>query len=184
MALTTKQQRQIDYYNQQFQADGTAHYLFACHAAFPVVFSVEMLHQLWANFKVIGEIHIPKVVISDFLLSNLCQEVGLGLYEFRDKGIRTTLLHNLEQQFDKPHRNRLAAFLYQYAQNNYNTPEYQNLKDTHQWTALATLNPQEAIQKLVMQFLSRLLKMMLLKKCVFILCLKKLWNNNLFWRIY
>jgi Leucine-rich repeat (LRR) protein/GTPase SAR1 family protein len=148
MALTTKQQRQIDYYNQQFQADGTAHYLFACHAAFPVVFSVEMLHQLWVNFKVVGEASIPKVVISDFLLSNLCQEVGLGLYEFRDEGIRTALLHDLEQQFDKLYRNRLAAFLYQYAQNNYNTPEYQNLKDTHQWTALATLNPQEAIQKI------------------------------------
>jgi tetratricopeptide (TPR) repeat protein len=148
MALTTKQQRQIDYYNQQFQADGTAHYLFACHAAFPVVFSVEMLHQLWANFKVIGEISIPKVVISDFLLSNLCQEVGLGLYEFRDKGIRTALLHDLEQQFDKQHRNRLAAFLFQYAEKHYNTTEYQNLKDTHQWTALATLNPQEAIQKI------------------------------------
>ena len=74
--------------------NGETHLQLACHAALPLGLTPELLYSIWANFQVDcygNSLGIPWIATADLLLSNLCIEVGSGLYEM-DRQVRHALL--------------------------------------------------------------------------------------------
>src|SRR2546429_2730837 len=77
---------------------GEAHLYLACHAAFPLALTPDLLYRLWANFPhdIQGkQLKIPWIAVADLLLSSLCEEVGQELYEM-NVFVRAALLSNLK----------------------------------------------------------------------------------------
>src|SRR6266566_7177951 len=96
------------------------HYYLACHAAFPLALTPDLLYRLWANFQHDSNgrrMHIPWIAVSDLLLSNLCQEVGHELYEM-DIAVRDALLSDLQNMpnFAEQRIKELTHFLLTYIQ--------------------------------------------------------------------
>lgn len=152
--LDKRKHRKIDYFKKQYEIlYGEGHFLFLCHAAFPVMFTPDMLYRMWLNFGIIQSnenkltYHVNQIVVSDIILSNISIEIGYELYEF-DKEIRTYLLSELEQNFGKQYLKIIATFLYKYAEIYYKHPSEQHYKDTHQWTAQVVINPQLAVKSI------------------------------------
>ena len=44
-------QRIVSFQNRFTPIYGEGHFIFACHAAFPVIFTPDMLHRIWLNFN-------------------------------------------------------------------------------------------------------------------------------------
>lgn len=137
-----------------YNRNGEAHLLFACHAALPLGLTPELLYSLWNNFKVDGDgesLNIPWVATPDLLLSNLCEEVGAGLYEM-DRQIRITLLNLLEQDthFELKRIRELAAFLATYVQPQLKSEnlDIRDFSQAQNWVAMAYLRPEKAAQEL------------------------------------
>jgi small GTP-binding protein len=146
-------ERKISLLKKRFQTEGEGHIIFARHAAFPIVFTPDLLSCLWLNFNTYYEhnnssnIHyIHHTAVSDFLLSNLCHEIGFELYEM-DKEIRNVLLNELrtDKRFGQQRITMLASFLYQYAETHYRSSSEQHFKEMHHWTALTIAQPQQAV---------------------------------------
>ena len=120
------------------------HLLFACHAAFPTGVTVHMLYQMWANFSVVPGRKRPMdpIVISDFLLSNLCRETSLGIFEINGK-VREELLERLraDKRFGEKRVEALAFFLYQYIQRSVQERDFDTFRETQYWTAMAVISP-------------------------------------------
>jgi len=130
---------------------GKAHLELACHAAFPLVLTPDMLYQIWASFVP----QAPWTAVADVLLSSLCSEVGYELYEM-DTTMRHLLLEYLRDdvQFGQPRLERLATFLQQYMEP---LVISDNVNDRHlamaqQWTALVYTQPGKAIEQIVEAF--------------------------------
>lgn len=133
-----------------------AHWLFACHAAFPVLLTPGLLYQLWLNFRTIpnknGEIkYIPYMAVSDLLLSDLVKEVSAGMYEM-SPGIRFALLQYLQQTpvAGGPGRvQQIADFIQVWtAECLTGTDERtQAFRETQQWAIEVYLNPDFAIRQ-------------------------------------
>ncbi|MCO6489777.1 MAG: hypothetical protein J5I98_15280, partial [Phaeodactylibacter sp.] len=136
---------------------GDGHYILACHAAFPVAFTPDMLYQIWANFKQYPAFaslpgryrQIDPMAVSDLLLSNLCRPAALDIFEM-DNEVRAYFLYKLreDRRFGQPRVLALANFLMQYwtAKTLAQYPE--SFKQTIYWTALATLDPDAAARKI------------------------------------
>src|SRR5579871_1042559 len=58
---------------------GSQHLWLACHAAFPLVLTPELINLLRNNF--LDDRGIPWIAEPDFLLSPLCRPIGEGLFE-------------------------------------------------------------------------------------------------------
>jgi len=131
---------------QQF---GEAHLTLACHAAFPLVLTPDLLYRLWANFVP----QAPWTAVADVLLSPLCREVGHELYEM-DVAVRNLLLKELkgDERFGHQHLNELADFLTDYvAQQLYSDDsDVRDLAQAQRWTALAYTRPGEAARELAL----------------------------------
>ena len=56
------------------------HFLFACHAALPVVLTPDLLYHIWIHFQD-EKNRFPYEAVSDLLLSGLCREVRPQLFE-------------------------------------------------------------------------------------------------------
>jgi hypothetical protein len=143
--------RRIEAFERRF---GKTHLIFACHAAFPLALTPDLLYKLWANFQ--RDIHgfvlgIPWVAVADLLLSSLCDEVGRELYEM-DTAVRNSLLNRLkdDENFGQQRINELSDFLLVYVQQplQNNDREVRDFAQVQRWTALAYVKPSEVAQEL------------------------------------
>ncbi|MEZ2277016.1 MAG: CHAT domain-containing protein [Microcoleus sp.] len=143
--------RRIEAFERRF---GKTHLIFACHAAFPLALTPDLLYKLWANFQrdthgfVLG---IPWVAVADLLLSSLCDEVGRELYEM-DTAVRNSLLNRLkdDENFGQQRINELSDFLLVYVRQQLqsNDQEVRDFAQAQRWTALAYTRPSEAAREL------------------------------------
>ena len=76
------------------QEFGEAHLNLACHAAFPLSLTPDLLYQIWANFVP----EAPWTAVARVLLSRLCKQVSSEMYEM-DSAVRNLLLRELKVQF-------------------------------------------------------------------------------------
>ncbi len=145
--------RRIEAFERRF---GKTHLIFACHAAFPLALTPDLLYKLWANFQ--RDIHgfvlgIPWVAVADLLLSSLCDEVGRELYEM-DTAVRNSLLNRLKENdnFGPQRINELSDFLLVYVRQQLqsNDQEVRDFAQAQRWTALAYARPSEAARELTL----------------------------------
>lgn len=145
--------RRIQSFNKSF---GQAHLYLACHAAFPIALTPDLLYLLWKNFQrdINGEqLEIPWIAVADLLLSSLCNEVGHELYEM-DVAVRNILLKQLQenQNLGKSRIKNLSNFLLGYIQPQLYSEDQdiQDLAHAQRLTALAYSNPNEAARELAL----------------------------------
>ncbi|MEH2253536.1 hypothetical protein [Nostoc sp.] len=143
--------RRIESFSKRF---GEPHFYLACHAAFPLALTPDLLYRLWANFQqdVNSDIlNIPWIAVADLLLSNLCNEVGYELYEI-DWAIRNELLNQLKNNpcFGQQRILELSNFLLAYIQEQLNNsnPDTRDFAQAQKWTALAYAQPHEAAREI------------------------------------
>lgn len=122
-----------------------AHLNLACHAAFPLVLTPDLLYQIWAHF-------VPEAAwtaVVRVLLSRLCRQVGYEMYEM-DIAVRNLLLKELKEQFGRERFDKLAEFLMDYVKQRLtaNDPDTRDLAQAQEWTALAYTKPDEAAREL------------------------------------
>ncbi|OLT60413.1 M15 family metallopeptidase [Moorena bouillonii] len=144
-------QRQIKSFKKRF---GEAHLLLACHAAFPLAITPDLLYCIWAKFQqdVKGRgIDIPWVAVTDLLFSGLWEEVGLEIYEM-DATIREMLLNYLKDNhnFGEQRIKELSEFLLVYIQPQLESddPDIQEFAKAQRWTAQAYLRPKASAKGL------------------------------------
>ncbi|MBW4674920.1 MAG: SUMF1/EgtB/PvdO family nonheme iron enzyme [Desmonostoc geniculatum HA4340-LM1] len=114
------------------------HLKLACDAAFPLLLTPDLLYCLWHKFseerqKKSG---VPWYAVADVLLSDLCQQVDVELYEMTAE-VRNQLLQNLTEN----HLQKLSQFLQKYIQRQVSKQKpdvlLSDLLQVQQWTALA-----------------------------------------------
>ena len=133
---------------------GDAYLLFAYHAALPLGMTPELLYNIWANFQVDSHsksLGIPWIAMADLLLSNLYEEVGVGLYEM-DQQVRKALLEHLEQNqnLGTGRIQELARFLEAYVQPllKSDNVDFRDFAQAQYWTSIAYLYPNQAFEEL------------------------------------
>jgi hypothetical protein len=143
--------RRIESFSKRF---GEPHFYLACHAAFPLALTPDLLYRLWANFQQdvnSDMLNIPWIAVADLLLSNLCNEVGYELYEI-DWAIRNELLNQLKNNscFGQQRILELSNFLLAYMgeQLNSSDPDTRDFAQAQKWTALAYAQPHEASREI------------------------------------
>lgn len=139
---------------------GEGHVLLACHAAFPMVLTADLVYKIWQNFREYpgenGErCEIPYVAVSDLLLSPLCQPSGYQRFEM-PANIRHALLAVLQDdsRFGKARLRELAAFLKHYIEAAYRDADAigQAIRNAQQLVVDAWLYPEKALQTLTQAF--------------------------------
>ncbi|MEM1321468.1 MAG: COR domain-containing protein [Bacteroidota bacterium] len=142
----------VRWFYQRFQKlyRNEAHFVLACHAAFPIALTADLLYQIWINFQPMIKQSIPYEAVSDILLSPLCEEVRPELFEM-DKSVRDYLLANLSAHPDYgPQRLRqLAHFLIAYSKATFTKNYEATLAKSQRVTAIAYLDPELAAQEIV-----------------------------------
>ena len=117
------------------------HLEFACHAAFPLALTPDLLYRL-RDYPFRRKLQVPWIAVSDLLLSGLCSEVDEELYEM-DLAVRQELLQDLSQ----PRLRELSEFLLKYVKRNFRS-NIPGLKQAQYWTALAYVEPSKAAEQL------------------------------------
>ncbi|MEO5647784.1 MAG: hypothetical protein ABIQ56_05445, partial [Chitinophagaceae bacterium] len=132
------------------------HLILACHAAFPVSVSVDLLYQLWANFKSYQSRNgsnevIPLLAVSDLLLSSFFRQTSKDVYEMQQHA-RTYLLDKLtaDPRFGELRIKELASFLFQYIKNQPDRPETRNFREAQKWAAILAVDPAAATQEILL----------------------------------
>ncbi|MEO1006708.1 MAG: HEAT repeat domain-containing protein, partial [Cyanobacteria bacterium J06638_38] len=127
------------------QEFGEAHLNLACHAAFPLSLTPDLLYQIWANFVP----EAPWTAVARVLLSRLCKQVGSEIYEM-DNSVRNLLLRELKVQFGQERFESLGEFLLEYVSQRLteDDPDTQDLRQAQEWTALAYSKPEKAAREL------------------------------------
>ncbi len=127
------------------QEFGEAHLNLACHAAFSLSLTPDLLYQIWANFVP----EAPWTAVARVLLSRLCKEVGSEMYEM-DNYVRNLLLRELKVQFGQEKFDSLGEFLLEYVSQRLTSedPDTQDLRQAQEWTALAYTKPEQAAREL------------------------------------
>lgn len=133
---------------------GRAHLDFACHAAFPLALTPDLLYLLWAAFPRDARdqpIGTPWVAVADLLLSSLCDEVGHELFEFEPE-VRDELLPELKSspRFGPARFAALAAFVSEYVgqQLRSSDPFVRDFAEAQHWAARSATDPAGAAAKL------------------------------------
>lgn len=151
-------ERRIERFKKRYRGiyNNDAHFIFACHAAFPLVLTDELLYLMYQNFAVYekgGKIPFSKMVVADVIHSPFCSSVGPGTYEMESE-YRRVLLDSLRQdeRFGDERVKKLASFLLQFAERRNLSETERDLKDSHIWTALAELSPEESKLKIQQAF--------------------------------
>jgi len=134
-----------------------ANLVFAYYAAFPAVFSPDMLHQIWLFFQDYEQNNeikkLPIVVISDLLQASFCQEVAFELFEM-DEEVAAYLRSEMpkicqEKQLKLLYTPKdLASMTLEYAQQYYKNSTREHLYDFYYWKSLYLINPQQANQEI------------------------------------
>ncbi|MFK7921847.1 MAG: caspase family protein [Bacteroidia bacterium] len=158
--IPARQEKQLQRFYERAQklygAEYEGHQVFLQHAAFPMMFSPDLLYQLWFNFRLYplrgtlaSSEELPNMVVSDLLLSGICQEVGFELYQI-DQKLRLYLLAQLQadERFGPKRIQSLAVFLQQYSQQVATKNADPRLKEIHQQLSLASLHPRHAAQEI------------------------------------
>ncbi|MDF5725781.1 MAG: DUF3102 domain-containing protein [Rhizonema sp. PD37] len=142
-------QRRVEGFAQQF---GEAHRNLACHAAFPLVLTPELLYQIWANFVP----EAPWTAVAHVLLSRLCRQVGYEMYEM-DISDRNLLLRELKKQFGQERFDELGELLLDYVAQRLtdDDADTQDLRKAQEWTALAYTKPGEVARELALALSER-----------------------------
>ncbi|MCC5664147.1 SUMF1/EgtB/PvdO family nonheme iron enzyme [Nostoc sp. CHAB 5784] len=120
---------------------GTNALYLACHAAFPLTLTSDLLYCLRENFVP----DVPWYAVADVLLSGLCQPAGYDLYEMEGK-TRDALLRLLCEQFTEKRLKELANFMSRYIVNRLqveNNDRALVFGQRSQWTALAYFSSDE-----------------------------------------
>jgi len=139
---------------------GEGHVLLACHAAFPMVLTADLVYKIWQNFRSYpdenGEpCEIPYVAVSDLLLSPLCQSSGYQRFEM-PANVRQTLLAVLQddERFGKARLHELATFLKHYIEAAYRDADAigQAIRNAQQLVVDAWLQPEKALKTLTEAF--------------------------------
>jgi formylglycine-generating enzyme required for sulfatase activity len=122
---------------------GQKHLDLACHAAFPLAVTPELLYCLRENFLP----QCPWIAVADLILSPLCDPVGDELYEM-DGVIRDLLLKRLveDNRFEQKRLNQLADFMGAYIESQLPTSPRADLDlgKTPEWVALAYIHGEDA----------------------------------------
>ena len=141
--------RRVESFGKRF---GQAHLVFACHAAFPLALTPDLLYCLWANFQcdIKGRVlEIPWIAVADLLVSALLSEVGYEIYQM-DRVVRNILLNRLkeDENFGQQRISELAQFLLAFVQPQWESddPDLRDFALAQQWTALAYTKPTEAVR--------------------------------------
>ncbi|NEQ64354.1 MAG: CHAT domain-containing protein [Symploca sp. SIO2D2] len=124
------------------------HLYLACHAAFPLVLTPDLLYQIWLRFVP----QAPWTAVARILLSRLCREVGYELYEM-DITVRNLLLTELkeDEHFGQKRLEKLADFLTNYVRRRFDGKDAhaQDLAQAQYWTALAYTKPNQLSRELL-----------------------------------
>ncbi|HAW50758.1 MAG TPA: hypothetical protein DCX54_00280, partial [Flavobacteriales bacterium] len=118
----------------------------ACHAALPVLLNAEIVHLIRINFfngvfkK--GE-ELTSTAERDFLFSDICVEIGGGLYKI-DQDVRKVLLERLLSEYGIDRAQKVAALLWKYTANKTSWGENARLDNAQRLTALNFLDPGQA----------------------------------------
>ncbi|MBW4589199.1 MAG: formylglycine-generating enzyme family protein [Aetokthonos hydrillicola CCALA 1050] len=134
---------------------GEVYTKFASHAAFPLLLTPDLLYCLWWKFfREPGQKSqtVPWYAVADVLLSDLCQEVDVELYEMPAE-VRDELLSQCQDKFGEKRLQELSEFLIKYIERQVNKqkPDFllRDLLQVNQWTALAyTQKGDEAAKQL------------------------------------
>ena len=122
---------------------GEAHLDLACHAAFPLALTPELLYCLRENFQP----QTPWIAVADILLS-LCDPVGFELYEMEPE-VRHQLISKLnkDKKYGKGRLYDLSDFMVAYIRQKLKNNERagENLGAAPHWTALAYIQPKQAV---------------------------------------
>ncbi|MCP4368366.1 MAG: hypothetical protein GY797_09700, partial [Deltaproteobacteria bacterium] len=125
------------------QRFGIKHIWLACHAAFPLILTPELLNLTHINF--LDDKKIPWIAEADFLLSPLCREIDDGVFEV-EPGVREVLLVKLKQQFRSQRLLELAYFLTTFLDEKPDRNQRPDIAQTHQWIARAYTDPDSVIE--------------------------------------
>ncbi len=127
------------------QEFGEAHLNLACHGAFPLSLTPDLLYQIWANFAP----ETPWTAVARILLSRLCNEVGSEIYEM-DNSVGNLLLRQLKVQFGQERFDLLGEFLLEYVKQRFTDDDRdtEDLRQAQQWTTLAYTKPDQAAREL------------------------------------
>jgi formylglycine-generating enzyme required for sulfatase activity len=139
-------ERRIQVFEQRF---GSAALDFACHAAFPLTLTTDLLYCLRESFEDLKE-RCPWYVAADVLLSGLCDGIGYDLYEMEGR-TRIRLLHRLVEGYGEGRLNDLEAFMCAYISHRLEVEKSDRSRifgDRPHWTALACLRPTEAVESI------------------------------------
>ncbi|MDX2070068.1 MAG: hypothetical protein SFV55_16695 [Haliscomenobacter sp.] len=137
---------------------GDEHLHLACHAAFPIALTTDLLYKIWLNFRNTSTAEDPLELlstVSDLLHSDLCREVGRDMYEMQPD-IRELLISTLQtsEVFGEARIFELARFLRDYLQ--YNPEKIPTLafKEAQNWLVASYLEPEKAA-KLILDLLQQ-----------------------------
>ncbi|MEA5577621.1 formylglycine-generating enzyme family protein [Anabaena sp. UHCC 0451] len=125
---------------QSFLKRYPTHQKLLLHAAFPLALTPELLYCLRENFVPDS----PWIAVSDILLF-LCHPVGFQLYEM-SPDVRNELLHYLQPEELHKLSDFMVEYIRQQLKTNYRADE--DLGAAPQWTALAYIKPEDAIQEI------------------------------------
>ena len=135
-----------------FQRDyGDAVVDLACHAAFPMALTAELVYCLRENFEDLKKT-VPWYAAADVLVSGLCNPIGYDLYEM-SPDVRMELLTTLDRKFGANRIHELEALMGDYILNQLDLEQQRStelgitskqrskiLGDKPHWTALCCLN--------------------------------------------
>jgi hypothetical protein len=123
----------------------------ACHAAFPMALTSELVYCLRENFEDLKKT-VPWYAAADVVLSGLCNPIGYDLYEMSSE-VRIELLKILTEKFKKQRIDELEALMGDYILNQLDLEQQRStelgipskqrsriLGDKPHWTALCCLN--------------------------------------------
>lgn len=137
---------------------GDEHLHLACHAAFPIALTTDLLYKIWLNFRKTTTAEDPLELlstVSDLLHSDLFREVGRDMYEMQ-ADIRELLISTLQtsETFGEARVFELARFLRDYLE--YNPEKIPTLafKEAQNWLVASYLEPEKAA-KLILDLLQQ-----------------------------
>ncbi|MDZ7876794.1 MAG: COR domain-containing protein [Saprospiraceae bacterium] len=124
----------------------------AAFAAFPLHITVDLLYKIWQNFKNTEGVEIPRIAVSDLLLSGLLQETSTGVFEY-PPDLRRHLLQAAQQYFAAQGRDivkEMATFMLDYLATHYTegVAYTEPIREAEEWNALAYLDPAAANARL------------------------------------
>lgn len=135
------------------QRFGRGHYDLACHAAFPLALTPELLYQIWGAFPRDNDgasMGVPWIAVADVLL-HLCDEVGHEVYAFAPD-LRVALLQELRSnpRFGYGRIGELTALVQAFVlqQLHSDNPFLRDFAEAQRWSALAEGDPQTAASEI------------------------------------